>query len=65
MHYDQLATHVNLFDRLSAGRPGCGCTDIRDSSSECFTSLLGSYLGQNHVVSPSNKPDSGKAIDCA
>ena len=27
-----------LFDRLSAGRPGCGCTDIWDSSSECFTS---------------------------
>ena len=51
-----------LFDRLLAGRPQCGCTDIRDSSSECFTSLLGSYLGQNHVVSPSN---SGKAIDCA
>ena len=50
-----------LFDRLLAGRPGCGCTDIRDSSSECFTSLIGSYLGQN----PSNKPDSGEAIDCA
>ena len=54
-----IVSYSCLFDRLSAGRPGCGCTDILDSSSEPFTSQLGLYLGQN----PSNKPDSGKAFE--
>ena len=54
-----IVSYSCLFDRLSAGRSGCGCTDICDSSSEPFTSQLGLYHGQN----PSNKPDSGKAFE--
>ena len=50
--------------RLSEGTLVSGFTSTQTSSNDWFISQLGLYLDQNHDVRASNKPDSGKAIDC-